>query len=148
MTWWPQSINLEGTIVLTQSTQTVGRGLFLVQDWLVTVMLCTSTSTDNLILHNINNVELRVAFNTLVVEAPDSSTIPSWKRATYELVFRDPQILLDHQISNPDFKNHIDYAPHLVYGEKGQRVWSDFMTGNWAWNQCVSKYFFFILIWG
>ncbi|KAI6104275.1 hypothetical protein F5141DRAFT_1189731 [Pisolithus sp. B1] len=25
---------------------------------------------------------------------------------------------------------------HSVFGEKGQCVWSDLMTGNWAWNQC------------
>ena len=68
----------------------------------------------------------------------DDPSVPSWKRATYEVVFRDPQTLLDHQLSNPEFKNHIDYSPKLVYGENGQRVWSDLMTGNWAWNQCVS----------
>jgi len=41
----------------------------------------------------------------------DDSSVPSWKKATYEVVFHDPQILLDHQISNPDFKSHIDYSP-------------------------------------
>jgi len=35
----------------------------------------------------------------------DDSSVPSWKRATYEVVFHDPQI------SNPDFKSHIDYSP-------------------------------------
>ncbi|KAI6168508.1 hypothetical protein EDD17DRAFT_1772901 [Pisolithus thermaeus] len=25
---------------------------------------------------------------------------------------------------------------HGVFGEKGQCVWSDLMSGNWAWNQC------------
>ena len=68
----------------------------------------------------------------------DDPSVQSWKRATYEVVFCDPQILLDHQLSNPDFKNHIDYSPMLVYGENGQHVWSNLMTGNWAWNQCVS----------
>ena len=68
----------------------------------------------------------------------DDPSVPSWKRVTYEVVFRDPQTLLGHQLSNPEFKNHIDYSPKLVYGENGQCVWSDLMTGNWAWNQCVS----------
>ena len=70
----------------------------------------------------------------------DLASVPTWKRATYELVFRDPQAILDHQISNPDFKDHIDYTPRLMYGDNGQRVWSDFMTGNWAWSQCVSEF--------
>ena len=39
----------------------------------------------------------------------DDPSIPKWKWATYEVVFHDPQILLDHQLSNPEFKNHIDY---------------------------------------
>ncbi|KAI5987164.1 hypothetical protein EDC04DRAFT_2873452 [Pisolithus marmoratus] len=69
-------------------------------------------------------------------EADTSSVIPSWKKATYEVVFHDPQILLDHQISNPGFKNHIDYSLQLVFGDRGQCVWSDLMTGNWAWAQC------------
>ena len=72
----------------------------------------------------------------------DDPSVPRWKRATYEVVFRDPQILLDHQLSNPEFKNHIDYSPRLVYGENGQRVWSNLMTGNWAWNQCVSTHIY------
>ncbi|KIK13876.1 hypothetical protein PISMIDRAFT_112358, partial [Pisolithus microcarpus 441] len=76
------------------------------------------------------------SFSMESVEAGDSSG-PSWKHSgTYEVVFCDPQVLLDHQISNPGFKNHIDYSPQLVFGEKGQCVWSDFMTGNWAWSQC------------
>ena len=62
------------------------------------------------------------------------------------MVFRDPQILLDHQISNPNFKSHIDYSPRLVFGEQGQHVWSDFMTGNWAWSQCVSTSYTFLLV--
>jgi hypothetical protein len=84
-------------------------------------------------------------WTSLSMESAEAATlpandpsVPSWKRATYEVVFRDPQKLLDHQLSNPEFKNHIDYSPKLVYGEDGQRVWSDLMTGNWAWNQCVS----------
>ncbi|KAI6004781.1 hypothetical protein EDD15DRAFT_2384735 [Pisolithus albus] len=76
------------------------------------------------------------SFSMESVEAGGSGG-PSWKcSGTYEVVFRDPQILLNHQLSNPGFKNHIDYSPRLVFGEKGQRVWSDLMTGNWAWNQC------------
>ncbi|KAI6159652.1 hypothetical protein EDD17DRAFT_1778746 [Pisolithus thermaeus] len=76
------------------------------------------------------------SFSMESVEAGGSGG-PSWKHnGTYEVVFHDPQILLNHQLSNPGFKNHIDYSPQLVFGEKGQHVWSDLMTGNWAWNQC------------
>ncbi|KAI5986581.1 hypothetical protein EDC04DRAFT_2873516 [Pisolithus marmoratus] len=48
------------------------------------------------------------SFSMESVEAGGSGG-PSWKNSgTYEVVFHDPQ---------------------------GQHVWSDFMTGNWAWNQ-------------
>lgn len=71
---------------------------------------------------------------------PDDTSVPTWKRGVHEVWFRNPEVLLDHQLSNPDFKNNIDYAPRLVYGDQGQCIWSDFMTGNWAWLQCVSEH--------
>ena len=90
-----------------------------------------------LIIFPWNSLLMESASEAATLPAADPS-IPKWKRATYEVVFRDPQILLDHQLSNPEFKNHIDYSSKLVYGENGQCVWSDVMTGNWAWNQCIS----------
>ncbi|KAI6094812.1 hypothetical protein F5141DRAFT_1191608 [Pisolithus sp. B1] len=51
------------------------------------------------------------SFSMESVEAGSLAGGPSWKHSgTYEVVF--------------------------LFGEKGQHVWSDFMTGNWAWNQC------------
>jgi len=67
---------------------------------------------------------------------PDVNVAP-WKVASYDVWYRDPRELLHRQLSNPDFVNNIDYSPRQVFGDKGQRVWTDFMTGNWAWNQCV-----------
>jgi len=64
--------------------------------------------------------------------------LPSWKRQEYEVWYRDPKMVLQAQLSNPKFKDGIDYAPKLVYNGKNERVWKDFMSGNWAWNQCVS----------
>ncbi|KAF8338581.1 hypothetical protein F5887DRAFT_1077678 [Amanita rubescens] len=62
--------------------------------------------------------------------------LPSWKRQEYEVWCRDPKMVLQAQLSNPKFKDGIDYAPKLVYNGKNERVWKDFMSGNWAWNQC------------
>ncbi|KAI6095772.1 hypothetical protein F5141DRAFT_1191198 [Pisolithus sp. B1] len=77
------------------------------------------------------------SFSMESAEAGSLAGGPSWKHSgTYEVVFCDPQVLLNHQLSDPGFKNHIDYSPLSIFGEKGQCVWSDFMTGNWAWNQC------------
>ncbi|KAG1897029.1 uncharacterized protein F5891DRAFT_1130081 [Suillus fuscotomentosus] len=61
---------------------------------------------------------------------------PQWKLAEYDVWFRDPRMLLRNQLSNPDFKDGFDHAPHQVYGNNHERVFGDFMSGNWAWNQC------------
>ncbi|KIJ16151.1 hypothetical protein PAXINDRAFT_32952, partial [Paxillus involutus ATCC 200175] len=66
----------------------------------------------------------------------DDHTVPPWKRANYEFWCRPIKPLLKHQISNPEFKGHIDYAPRQVFGDRHQCVWSDFMSGNWAWKEC------------
>lgn len=74
-----------------------------------------------------------------VAEGGDTSTLPSWKQAKYDLWLRDSKKVVQAQLSNPEVKDYIDYAPRQVFGNKHQRVWSDFMTGNWAWEQCVSN---------
>ena len=73
--------------------------------------------------------------NTFVDGDP---SVPAWKKATYDMWIRDPKTLIQKQLSNPEIKDFIDYAPCQVFGDNHQRVWSDFMTGNWAWEQCVS----------
>lgn len=62
---------------------------------------------------------------------------PQWKLAEYDVWFRDPHMLLHNQLSNPDFKDGFDHAPCQVYSNNHERVFGDFMSGNWAWNQCV-----------
>lgn len=69
----------------------------------------------------------------------DDPNIAPWKCKEYEVWYRDPHKLLHNQLSNPNFVNNIDYSARQVFGEQGQRVWTDFMTGNWAWNQSVSS---------
>ncbi|KIK27133.1 hypothetical protein PISMIDRAFT_93372, partial [Pisolithus microcarpus 441] len=72
------------------------------------------------------------------VEAKNPNAAP-WKQTTYQICLCDAGKLVEKQLSNPDLEEFIDYSPCLVFGENHQRVWSNFMTGNWAWNQCVSS---------
>ncbi|KAH7905023.1 hypothetical protein BJ138DRAFT_1138389 [Hygrophoropsis aurantiaca] len=60
---------------------------------------------------------------------------PSWMHGEYEVWYRNPRELLRNQLSNPDFKDEFDYAPRHVFGDDDNRIWSDFMAGNWAWKQ-------------
>ena len=64
--------------------------------------------------------------------------LPSWQRADYDVWFRDPRKVLNAQLSNPKFRDGIDYAPKFIVGDKNERIWENFMSGNWAWKQCVS----------
>lgn len=62
---------------------------------------------------------------------------PKWMLETYELCFRDPRIILLKQIALPDLQNHFDYAPYMQFNEKKDRVWSNLMSGSWAWEEAV-----------
>ncbi|KAG2088366.1 uncharacterized protein F5147DRAFT_748442 [Suillus discolor] len=83
-----------------------------------------------------------VPWQSLTVQHGDANSLtgdpsaPQWKLAEYDVWFRDPHMLLCNQLSNPDFKDGFDHAPRQVYGNNHERVFGDFMSGNWAWNQC------------
>ncbi|KAJ7698292.1 hypothetical protein B0H17DRAFT_1158368 [Mycena rosella] len=60
-----------------------------------------------------------------------------WKNEEYTVYFRDPRAVLQLQVSNPDFKYEMDFAPKRVFGgeDRNSREYMDFMSGNWAWQQ-------------
>jgi hypothetical protein len=62
---------------------------------------------------------------------------PEWMSATYEVWYRDPVQVFADLLGNPDFKSEWDAAPLRQYDGSGERVWCNFMSGNWAWKQCV-----------
>jgi hypothetical protein len=62
---------------------------------------------------------------------------PTWMTSEYEVWFRDPLAVLESQLANPDFDGKFHPAPYREYNEAGERVWSDVMSGNWAWKQAV-----------
>ncbi|KAJ7106760.1 hypothetical protein C8R44DRAFT_545237, partial [Mycena epipterygia] len=60
---------------------------------------------------------------------------PKWMTETYELCTRDSRLVLQQQLSTPDFKDKIDYSPYRQFDGEGKRVWSNLMSGDWAWKQ-------------
>ncbi|KAF4614058.1 hypothetical protein D9613_007679 [Agrocybe pediades] len=58
-----------------------------------------------------------------------------WKHKEYEVYFRDPRIVLEQQLANPDFATEMDFSPKQVFDECGTRRYCDFMSGEWAWRQ-------------
>jgi len=67
---------------------------------------------------------------------PDS---PKWMTADFTIWYRDPRQLFLNMLQNPDFAPFFDYAPLRDYDEKGNRRYKNFMSGNWAWKQAVSR---------
>ncbi|KAH8978868.1 hypothetical protein EDB86DRAFT_3248737 [Lactarius hatsudake] len=67
--------------------------------------------------------------------------IPPWKRKSYEVWFRDPLKVVEAQIANKDYALEVDYAPKQMLSRAGKCQYSDFMSGNWAWEQAdiISK---------
>ncbi|KAF7983491.1 hypothetical protein HWV62_21806 [Athelia sp. TMB] len=65
---------------------------------------------------------------------------PSWQLANYDVWYRDPEVVIANLLANPDFDNQFDYTPYVELDKQGNRRWSDFMSGNFAWRHSTSIY--------
>ena len=95
------------------------------------------------IFNTIDEIEQGDApWKCMAVEVQEDITAnsPSWKKKKYEVWYRDPDTVLANILSNPDFDGEFDYQPYVELDEKGQRRWSNFMSGNHAWNNSVSRF--------
>jgi hypothetical protein len=73
---------------------------------------------------------------------PMPSTPPKWMLETYELCTRDSRAVLHAQLSTTDFDGKFDYAPYRQFNSNGDRVWSNLMSGDWAWKQAVCLFWY------
>lgn len=69
-------------------------------------------------------------------EIEEGDTTP-WKHTTYEVWYRDPEVVLKNQLKNTDFANEIDLAAKEVQDENEKSQYGDFMSGAWSWRQSV-----------
>ena len=60
--------------------------------------------------------------------------------ATYDVWYRDVRAVVKRLLANPDFKDHIDYAPLREYDALGVRQLRNFMGGDWVWQQAVRNF--------
>ena len=70
---------------------------------------------------------------------PESGEVPPWMDAEYLVWFRCPREIARNQLRNPEFASGMDWAPKRVFDSRGRREYRDFMSGNWAWRQAVSR---------
>jgi len=68
---------------------------------------------------------------------PIEPDAPSWKLASYQVWYRDPDVVIRNLLDNPDFDGEFDYAPYVQLDKDGNRRWNDFMSGNFSWRHCV-----------
>ncbi|KAJ3513069.1 hypothetical protein NMY22_g15152 [Coprinellus aureogranulatus] len=64
----------------------------------------------------------------------------TWKKASYEVWYRDPAEVIANLLDNPDFDGQFDYRAYVELDKKGERRWSDFMSGNFAWRHSTQIY--------
>ncbi|KAI1782207.1 hypothetical protein LXA43DRAFT_1069135 [Ganoderma leucocontextum] len=80
-----------------------------------------------------------VSWTRFVMSHPDADSCPAdaptWKKASYEVWYRDVREVVKNIISNLDFKTQIDYAPLREFDTNGVRQLRNFKGGDWAWRQ-------------
>jgi len=74
---------------------------------------------------------------TIQYNGPRPTTnVPEWMDEKYQVFYRNPREVVRSMLANKAFDGNFDYTPYRQY-ENGQRVWCDFMSGNFAWKQAV-----------
>ncbi|KAE9387543.1 hypothetical protein BT96DRAFT_981388 [Gymnopus androsaceus JB14] len=58
---------------------------------------------------------------------------PEWQKISYQVWYRDPDVVIANILANPEFRNNFDVAPYVHLDSAGKRHWADFMSGNFAW---------------
>ncbi|KAF8905959.1 hypothetical protein CPB84DRAFT_1813943 [Gymnopilus junonius] len=66
---------------------------------------------------------------------PKPSTPPRWMEEIYELSLHDILLVLQYQHATPEFKDKFDSRPYQEFDPQGNRVFSNLMSGDWAYRQ-------------
>jgi hypothetical protein len=68
---------------------------------------------------------------------PEEQSRPQWMRDTHTVFFRDPRLVIQEMLANPDYEGCVDYAPTQVFDMTKDREYRDLMSGDWSWDQAV-----------
>lgn len=64
---------------------------------------------------------------------------PSWMTRSYELYVRDVRASIHNMLDTPAFKSQFNSTPYRqFYDNSRDRVWSNLLSGDWAWEEAVS----------
>ena len=67
---------------------------------------------------------------------PENGPPPEWMTTNYQVWYRDPRSIIHSIFANPDLAGNMDYVPYHQF-ENDEWRYCDFMSGNWAWRQCI-----------
>jgi hypothetical protein len=62
-------------------------------------------------------------------------------RTTYEVWYRDPDVVITTMLENADFDGQFDMHPYIELDANGSRRWGNVLSGNIAWRHSVSEVF-------
>ncbi|KII83568.1 hypothetical protein PLICRDRAFT_180341 [Plicaturopsis crispa FD-325 SS-3] len=62
-------------------------------------------------------------------------TPPKWMTEEYELYVRDALVVARNQLETTSFKGQVNTVPYQQFDVNGKRVYSNLMSGDWAWKQ-------------
>ncbi|THG95899.1 hypothetical protein EW026_g5830 [Hermanssonia centrifuga] len=60
---------------------------------------------------------------------------PTWMLQSHKIYYHEPNTVIRQMLENPDFTHGFDFIPRREFDARDQQVFSDFMTGNWAWRK-------------
>jgi hypothetical protein len=81
-----------------------------------------------------------IPWQAFTVQYAGETDGPLWKSASYEVFFRDPLLVMEQQIGNPDYAAEMDFAPKQVFDHDNKRLYTDLMSGNWVWTRAVGAF--------
>jgi hypothetical protein len=76
-----------------------------------------------------------IRYNGLKPEDP-----PHWMLDTYELNFRDILVVVKQLLATSEFDGNFDYVPYREFNSGDKRVYSNLMSGFWAFNHAVGRF--------
>lgn len=93
--------------------------------------------------NTIDNIQVGAApFETVEFKynGPLPSTPPAWMTQTYKLSVRDSRTVLHHQLATSAFATQFNMRPYQQFQVSSRdRVWSNLLSGDWAWDEAVSN---------
>ncbi len=75
---------------------------------------------------------------------PDKDA-PKWMTDTFEVCARDTNLVVANLLKNTDFDGEFEYSCYCEFDANGKRQYCNFMSGEFAERQSVSKLFVYSL---